>query len=306
MLDVVPCKNEQDEQVSLDIYNAVWPHDRVSLDEVHSFKASVRDSTDLIARLDGTAVGSGFGAILPHRPDRVFTLVTVLASERRRGAGGALYGALSAWAAERGLAELEVPVLDNDAESLAYAQKRGFVEERRELGVVLHLAEIDAPAVEPPDGVEIVSWAERPELARGMYAVSVEAVPDIPGSEDEEMEPFEDWLAHDMQGSGDKPEATFVAVAGDEVVGYAKFSLTAAQPTVAHHDLSAVKRAWRGRGIARALKATQINWAKANGYTELHTRNEQRNEPIRRLNARFGYRPGIGRIYLVGPLADER
>jgi GNAT superfamily N-acetyltransferase len=86
-------------------------------------------------------------------------------------------------------------------------------------------------------------------------------------------------------------------------VGYAKFSLTEAQPTVAHHDLSAVKRAWRGRGIARALKAAQITWARANGYTELHTRNEQRNEPIRRLNESFGYRPGIGRIYLVGPPA---
>ena len=127
--------------------------------------------------------------------------------------------------------------------------------------------EIAPPAVEPPDGVEIVTWAERPELARGIYEVALEALPDIPGSEDDEVEPFEDWLAHDMQGSGDRPEATFVAVAGEEVVGWAKFSLTAAQPTTAHHDLSAVKRAWRGRGIAGALKAAQINWAIANGYT---------------------------------------
>jgi GNAT superfamily N-acetyltransferase len=119
------------------------------------------------------------------------------------------------------------------------------------------------------------------------------------------MEPFDDWLAHDMQGPGDRPEATFVALAGQEVIGYAKFSLTQAQPTIAHHDLSAVRRAWRGRGVARALKATQINWAIANGYTELHTSNEERNEPIRRLNARFGYRPGIGRIYLAGPLASS-
>ena len=48
----------------------------------------------------------------------------------------------------------------------------------------------------------------------------------MPGYEDEEHEPFEAWLAHDMQGPGDRPEATFVAVAGDEAVGYAKFSLS--------------------------------------------------------------------------------
>jgi GNAT superfamily N-acetyltransferase len=121
--------------------------------------------------------------------------------------------------------------------------------------------------------------------------------------EDDDIEPFDNWLAHDMQGSGDRPEATFIALAGEEVVGYAKFSLTQAQPRIAHHDLSAVKRAWRGRGIARALKAAQINWALANGYEELRTANDERNAPIRHLNARFGYRPGIGRIYLVGPVS---
>jgi GNAT superfamily N-acetyltransferase len=233
----------------------------------------------------------------------VFALVTVLAEHRRRGVATAIYETISAWARERDLDSIEVPVLDNDPESLAFAQRRGFVEERREKGVVLELAEIEPPPVEPPEGVEIGTWAERPELSRGMYEVALEAYPDIPGFEDDKVEPFEDWLAHDMQGSGDKPEATFMALADDEVVGYAKFSLTEAQPTTAHHDLTGVKRAWRGRGVARALKATQIGWAKANDYEELRTRNDERNAPIRRLNEQFGYRPGIGRIHLRGPLA---
>ena len=304
MLEVTPCVGEADERTSLDVYNAVWSYDALTIDDVYSFKASVRDHVDFLARADGTAVGSAVGAIFPQRADRVFTIITVLEEQRGRGTGSALYEAISAWTAERGLNELEVPVLDDDPESLTFAQRRGFVEERHEIGVVLHLAEIAAPPIEPPEGVEIVTWAERPELARGMYEVSLEALPDIPGFEHDDIESFDDWLAHDMQGPGDRPEATFVALSGDDVVGYAKFSLTAAQPTNAHHDLSAVKRAWRGRGVARALKAAQINWALANGYKELHTRNEERNEPIRRLNARFGYRPGIGRLYMVGPLSD--
>ena len=123
-----------------------------------------------------------------------------------------------------------------------------------------------------------------------------------PGSEEDEYEPFEDWLAHDMGGPGDKPEATFVAFAGDEVVGYSKFSLIDAQPTVAFHDLTGVKRAWRGRGIASALKRTQMAWAKEHGYERLSTNNEERNEPIRRLNERHGYRPVPGRIFVRGPV----
>jgi GNAT superfamily N-acetyltransferase len=168
---------------------------------------------------------------------------------------------------------------------------------------VLRLAEIEPPEIEPPAGLEIVTWAERPELARGMYEVALEALPDIPGLEDDDVEPFDDWLAHDMQRAGDRPEATFLALAGEAVVGYAMLSFHGALPAIAYHKLTAVKRAWRGRGVARALKAAQIRWALANGYEELRTLNERRNEPIRRLNARFGYRPGIGRIYLVGPPA---
>jgi GNAT superfamily N-acetyltransferase len=304
MIDVSPIADEAEEQLSLDLYNEVWPHDKVTLDEVHSFKAGLTDNVDLLVRLNGEAVGSGLALIGPHRPELVFAMATVLPGHRRRGAGTALYESISAWAAERTRETIEVPVLDNDPESLAFAERRGFKEDRREKGVVLQLSEIEPPPVDPPDGIEIVSWAERPELAQGIYEVSLEASPDVPGYENELAEPFEDWLAHDMQGSGDKPEATFVAIAGDEVVGYAKFSLTAAQPKIAHHDMTGLKRAWRGRGIARALKAAQIGWAKENGYEELHTRNDERNAPIRHLNKEFGYRPSVGRIYLHGTPAQ--
>ena len=293
--------DDPDELTSLDIYNTVWPHDAVTIDAVHSFRDSAQDYIDYLVREDGVILGSGVGAIFAYRAHRVVALITVLAGQRRRGAGTALHEAISAWASGRGVREMEVSVSGNDPESLSFAQRRGFTEERREVGLVLSLAGISSPQVQPPAGVEIVTWAQRPELARGMYEVDLETHPDIPGFDDVAVEPFEDWMAHNMQRPADSPEATFIALAGEEVVGFAKLSLTA--PTAAGHSMTAVKRAWRGRGIARALKETEINWALANGYTELHTSNEERNTPIKRLNARLGYRPGIGRIHLVGPIA---
>jgi mycothiol synthase len=303
VIEVSTLEGEADELLALDVYNAVWPHDRVGIDEDRAFRASVRDHADLLVRIDGAVAGSAFAAILPVRPDQAFVLVTVLPALRGRGAGTALYEAASAWARERARDVIETIVADNDPDSLAFAQRRGFTEEGHELGVSLDLTRIQPPTVEPPEGVRIVTWAERPELTRGIYEVTLEAEPDIPGSEHDLVKPFEEWLAHDMQGPGDRQDATFLAVAGDEVIGYAKFSLTSAQPTTAHHDLTGVKRAWRGRGVARALKATQIEWAKTHGYEELRTTNDERNAPIRRLNQQFGYRPSIGRVYLRGPLA---
>ena len=303
MVEVRACKDEREERLSVEVYNTFWPHEAVTIDEVRHFKAAMTDHVDLVARIDGEPIGSGFAAIMPQRPDIPNVLITVLPEARGRGAGTTLYGAISEWTREHGLDVLEAVVSDEDVASLAFAERRGFREDRREKGVALRLAEIEPPAVQSPEGIEIVSWAERPELASGIYEVALEASPDVPGWEDEVVEPFDDWLVNDMQGSGDKPEATFLALAGDEVVGYAKFSLTEAQPRTAHHDLTGVKRAWRGRGIARALKATQIRWAKEHGYDELRTRNDERNAPIRHLNREFGYRPTIGRIYLRGPLA---
>jgi len=250
-------------------------------------------------------VGSAVVAVHAQSPDP-FAETCVLPSERRRGIGSALYETVSDWARDRGKEVLEVWIEDSQPDGLSFARNRGFAQVARELRVALDLTRTEAPRVEPPPGVTITAWAERPDLARGMYAVALEALPDIPGEEEHDVEPFEDWLAHEMQaGPGDRPEATFVALAGDEVVGYSKFSLTDAQPTTAHHDVTGVKRAWRQRGVARALKQTQIAWAKDAGYERLVTSNEERNEPIRRLNEHFGYEPAGGRTLFRGPLSGD-
>jgi mycothiol synthase len=303
VLEVTTCIDESDELASLDVYNTVWPRDGATIEAVHSYRDSAQAYIDYLVREDGAVLGSGTGAIFAYRPRRVDALITVLAGQRRRGAGTALYEAISKWASERGVHELEVPVSGDEPESLSYAQRRGFTEDRRQVSLVLSLSGVSPLRVEPPAGIDIVTWAQRPELARGMYEVDLEIHPDIPGFADVALEPFEDWMAHNMQRPTDSPEATFIALEGEEVVGFAKLSLTA--PTAAGNAMTAVKRAWRGRGIAGALKAAEINWALDNGYTELHTSNEERNAPIQRLNAHLGYQPRVERIHLVGPLADR-
>ena len=303
--DVRVCTSEDEEARSLEIHNTVWPHRAVTMDEVRSFKDACNDYADFLGTVDGDEKGSAAIAILPQRPKAGFLLLTVLEDGRRRGLGSALYATVSDWFRQRNLDVIHASVSEADDESLAYARRRGFREIERYPRLLLELAAIEEPAVKTPPGVEIVTWAEQPEVTRGIYAVAIEAYADVPGGDAEEMEPFEDWLAHDMQGSGDKPEATFVALAAGEVVGYAKYFLTAARPTVAFHDMTAVRRDWRGRGVARALKQAQIAWAKRAGFEVLETANEERNEPIRRLNAELGYRLAPGRILLEGPPAPR-
>lgn len=267
------------------------------------WKRQARETTWLLASNEGRDVGAAIGVGGWHSPEGVARgEVRVVPEQRGSGVGTALLGALSAWARGLGYAELTGPVKEEDSSALAWTARRGFVEVGRNSLLVLDLTAIEAPRVEPPDGVAIVTWAERPGAERAMYEVAREAYPDVPGEDDAVMAPFEEWLSMDMQGTGDRPEATFLALADGEVVAYAKLSLSRARPAVAMHDMTGVRRSWRGRGVARALKAAEIAWAKTSGYERLETQNEERNEPIRRLNERFGYVVTPGSVTVRGPV----
>jgi GNAT superfamily N-acetyltransferase len=260
-------------------------------------------TTWLLASLGDGDVATAVALTGWHVPQGVGRLELHVAPEsRRRGIGSQLLRAAGGWFHARETTEALVPVREDDPDSLAWAERRGFHEVGREALLALDLSGITTPDVAPPHGVEIVTWAERPDLAHGMYEVACEAYPDVPDYVEDEMAPFEEWLSRDLQGSGDRPEATFIALAGDEVVGYAKFSISNARPGVANHDMTGVRRAWRRRGIAGALKRAEIRWAKENGFTRLETGNEYRNEPIRRLNERHGYRLEPGKITVRGPV----
>jgi mycothiol synthase len=285
------------------IHNAVRPRDPVTGEDMIDWRKQADDTAWFLTSVAGVDAGIGVGVIGWHsEPGVARTEPAVLEEHRNRGVGSALLAALAAWARTGGQLHGEARVDELDISSQAWAQRRGFVEIGRDSLLVLDLAGIEAPTVDPPEGIEIVSWAERPDAVHGIYEVACEAYPDVPGEESNSMEPFESWLANDMQGSGDRPEATFVALAGDDVVGFAKLSLSAAVPDTAGHDITGVKRAWRGRGIAGALKRAEIAWAKDQGYNRLRTHNEARNTPIRLLNERHGYVVEPGSVTVRGPL----
>jgi predicted GNAT superfamily acetyltransferase len=86
------------------------------------------------------------------------------------------------------------------------------------------------------------------------------------------------------------------------VVGYASLILVPGSERIAWHDMTAVRRSWRGRGLAMALKATTIGAAIEHGLTALETGNDVDNDAMRALNARLGYRAQPDLLTMRGPL----
>ena len=270
------------------------------------WRRQAQDTIWLLADEDEEAVGAGFAVTGWHTPPhRGIAGALVRPSARGRGLGDELRSVLERWAAERGITELDAPVIEDDEGSIAWGAARGYEEGGRNSRMVLDLTAVEAPAVEPPPGIEIVTWAERPELAEGLWEVAREAAPDIPGEEETDVGQLEEWLDRDMRGSGDRPEAVFVAIEDGEVLGYAKLAFSDDRADRAFHDLTGVKRAHRGRGIAAVLKAAQIAWAKEQGFDSLQTSNEVRNAPIRHLNAKHGYVFEPGTVILRRTIAES-
>jgi mycothiol synthase len=287
-------EDELDDLVAVAL--AAQPREHATVPGFVDWRKQAGDMVWLLAERDEDTVGGGYALVNWHTPPhRAIGVAFVPPDERGAGVGIAVLDALEGWAAERDCTELEGPVSEDDEGSLAWAARHGYHEMGRNSRLVLDLtsAEIAEPA--PPEGIEIVAWAGRPELAQGLWEVTREATPDIPGAEEDDIGTLEEWLARDMQGASDDARAVFAALEHGEVVGCAKLSFSEDNTERAFHDLTGVRRSHRGRGIAAALKRTQIAWAKANGYSSLQTSNEVRNEPIRRLNERHGYvlEPGV-------------
>ena len=179
--------------------------------------------------------------------------------------------------------------------SLAWVDRRGFREVGRNSRMVLDLIAIEAPAIDPPEGIEIVTWAERPELRPELYEVACEAYPDVPGEEATPMDSYEEMaLEGHAAATATGPRRRSSRWSTARWPATPSCRSRARSSKVVWHDMTGVRRAFRGRGVASALKRAEIAWAKQAGYESLQTTNEVRNEPIRRLNERHGYSCAAG------------
>jgi GNAT superfamily N-acetyltransferase len=258
---------------------AILPNERC--DSVETLRrTSTLETLYLVAFVDGALVGSGSGgrsdlgggSLIPR----------VLPEARRRGIGSALLQALAKHLEGAGYATAGSMVEDEG--SLAFAERFGFRETGRQVEQVRTI-HADEPPPRIPEGIELVSLAERPDLFRRTYdELALQAFEDMPTpvtiSITQEIWERE-WISW--------PEGSFVALAGDELVGCAGLIRDDDRPDRAENSLTAVRRDRRGRGIARALKETTIAWASANGLTEVYTWTQTGNDNMRAVNEKLGY-----------------
>jgi GNAT superfamily N-acetyltransferase len=272
------CRTDEDYEAWRNVRIAVLPGERT--DTVEELRA--QDMTTrvlMLARDGGAVVGSGI-ADKAETSGGGFAAPRVLPEHRRKGYGTALLRALADHCAALGLPEVRSSV--DDLGSLAFAERFGFAEVDRQVEQVRAVGgEPTPPAL--PDGVDVVTLGEQPELWAASYErFGKEVLADFAVFEPLDVS-ADQWNAY---WAGDP---MFLALHDGEVIGCAGLHRDADRPERAENSLTAVSRAWRGQGLAIHLKLRTLAWASAQAVSEIYTWTQARNAPMIALNRHLGY-----------------
>jgi mycothiol synthase len=280
MIGVRPAESDADLDAWIHVRRVILPNESAGTAEQLRARATA-DRVLLLAELDGTLAGSGLG----DRSDmssRAFLAPRVLPGRRRRGVGTALLRELAAHALALDVREAVAHVDARDEGSVAFAHRFGFEEVDRQVEQVRRLG--DEPAAVPPSGLRFVTIAERPDLLRQAYGLALEGYADLATDRPATVS-LEEWLREEAT----LPEGSFVALAGQEIVGYSGLCRHE-NPGTAEDGLTVVRRDHRRRGLATALKRAELAWAAANRIREIVTWTQHGNEGMRRVNEALEFR----------------
>ena len=300
------------------VWNATHPNDIYTVEEFRYFDDSIQPpqlSGRFVAELAEKVVGVADYLQFPgtYHPQKFFLRLYVSPDFEMRGLGTALYAALIEHLQQFDPIGVRGQVAENLPHALAFAQKRGFVESKRDWESVLELSNFD-PA--PYDGFRvkleregirfksIAEFGNTPDLQRRFHALFSEVRQDVPRSEPATPFSFDAFKKMIYDAPDFYPEGTFLAFYGEEAIGLTILWKGAASTNVMT-GLTAVKRAYRGRGIATALKVASLTVAKANGATKVITDNDTNNVEMIAINEKLGFVKQPALLSLVKVMKDE-
>ena len=307
-----------DYQAAVDIQNAVQPMtpavvaDYAEGDRTWDAKCLQRR---WLAEMDGLPVGMAQLAqfLWCYHPQRYNLYVRVIPAYRGRGIGSALYDTLMAAVAELDPLELRAGTSEDMPEGVRFARQRGFVEKMRFSESHLDLATFDpapyAPVIErvKAQGITLTcarALAGDPDWVRKLWDLEWETAQDVPGVEDFSRLPLEQWQENLIESDVFLPEGYIVAHVDGEYIGQSALWADRASDML-YTGLTAVKREWRRRGVATAMKVLALTWGQANGNTIVKTDNEVNNEPMLAINRQLGFVKQPDQIDVVKVLREE-
>lgn len=211
------------------------------------------------------------------------------------------------WLRAEGAATSVVRVREDIKQDLGALERLGYREDRR-----MRLSELDLGANRDQilsareesrrrmheQGIEMLplSKVADADRYRKLYAMWIESEQDIPTTVPSRDLTLEEWKRFWFTNPAIGEDRMWVAIQDGHVAGISLLDTPVVRgvPWTAY---TGTARAFRGRGIARALKYESIGQAVESGFTRVRTNNDADNPAILSINQEMGYR-------LVAPLIE--
>jgi GNAT superfamily N-acetyltransferase len=216
-----------------------------------------------------------------------------------------------AWGVELGATAMYSDAWDDSPESLQFAEKRGFSIDRHAFQSVLKLAHVDWSKMEDgsiigqleAEGIRFITLADVPmeQGEQRLYELYQETLTDIPGFTGD-IPPIDEWRKWYLKPEGYAPDQVIIATDGDTYVGVSNV-LRNRTTNGMYHEYTAVRKAYRGRKIALALKIKALLLAKERRTPYMRTDNDSLNHAMLGINRRLGYQPLRGSYRLRADIA---
>jgi len=253
----------------------------------------------------GQIVGFNDAGRDPWMPSGLFDVQVLVDPDwRQQGIGMLLLQDALQFSQARGATRLQGMVRDHCSACLRFAERQGFHRERHRFESTLNLSGFDerrfAGRVEAAEaaGMRFFTLADlgnTEEAQRRLHALNERLNRDTPG--------YQAWLTFEAfqtivcGASWYRADGQIVAASGADWVGMAAVGFFAETQSM-YNMFTGVDRAYRGRGIALALKLLTIRCARAYHARYVRTHNDSENAPMLAVNRKLGYLPEPG-LYRV-------
>jgi GNAT superfamily N-acetyltransferase len=296
---------DADYDAVVEIWNAQFPAIPTTVQE-QRYNDKVRNPERfwgrVMAEVDGRPVATSFyGVPLEvEAPGEYLLFVQVHPGWERRGIGTAVYDHVVGILEERDPAMLTSFACEEEPDDMRFLTKRGYERIMREQDSRIDVASFDASRFEGAvrrvanAGIEIRTAAEldavRPGWRRELWELDWELAQDEPHTSPPRKLPFEEYSRYHFEAPGYLPDALFVAVLSDRIVGRSGLWKRLGAEGKLFTGMTGTARSERRRGIATALKVKGIEYARTHGFAAIETNNEE-NNPMYQLNLALGFEP---------------